>query len=116
MSKLTASELAELQVVFEHVTNYENEDPTAPISPLTYVAPDGDTCLHIAAHKGHARAVELLIKAGLEVNRQGDMGYTPLHYAANQEVVSLLLAAGASTTIENQFGKSPIGWQDASSC
>jgi ankyrin repeat protein len=109
MSQLTASELAELQVVFADVLNYESEDPTSPINPVTYVAPDGDTCLHIAAHRGHVRAVELLIRAGLDVNRQGDMGYTPLHYAANQDVVLLLRSAGASASIVDEFGKLPAG-------
>jgi ankyrin repeat protein len=109
MSQLTATELAELQVVFADVLNYESEDPTAPINPLTYVAPDGDTCLHIAAHRGHVRAVELLIRAGLDVNRQGDMGYTPLHYAANKDVVSLLRSSGASASIVSEFGNSPVG-------
>jgi len=114
MSKLTSAELNELAVEFEHVINYEGDDPTAPIKPLTYVAPDGDTCLHIASHRGNARAVELLINAGLDVNRQGDMGYTPLHYARSKEIVTLLLANGASADIVNEFGTSPVGWTDNS--
>ncbi len=56
------------------------------------------------------RAVELLIRAGLDINLQGDMGYTPLHYARTPEVVAVLLAAGASSSIENDFGRAPIGW------
>jgi len=83
-----------------------------PIDPLTYVAPDGDTCLHIAAHRGNLRAVQLLIKAGLSPDRQGDMGYTALHYAATPDVVEFLLANGASMTIQNEFGRFPIGWSD----
>jgi ankyrin repeat protein len=108
---LSTSELAELQAAFADRINYESEDPFEPIDPLTYCAPDGDNCLHVAAHRGDLRSVELLIKAGLDVNKQGDMGYTPLHYAATPEVVAFLLAQGASPTIENEFGKSPIGWQ-----
>jgi len=106
---LTPSELAELEAAFAYVTNYESDDPFAKIDPLTYRAPDGDTCLHIAAHRGDARAVSLLIKAGLDVNLKGDMGCTPLHYARAPEVVVILLASGASTSIENEFGKLPMG-------
>jgi len=107
---LSPPELAELRLEFADLINYESDDTCEPIDPLTYCSPDKDNCLHIAALRGNLRAVELLVKAGLNVNQQGDMGYTPLHYAATPEVVSFLLAHGASTTIENEFGKSPIGW------
>jgi ankyrin repeat protein len=110
---LSPSELAELGAAFVNVANYESDDPTEKVDPLTYRAPDGDTCLHIAAHQGNLRAVELLIKAGLDINLQGDMGYTPLHYARTPEIVSALLAAGALTSIENDFGTTPIGWSGA---
>jgi len=103
--------MSELQIAFSDLINYDDEDPTAPINPLRYHAPEGDTCLHIAAHRGNLRAVELLIKAGLNVNAQGDMGYTPLHYAANIEIVQLLLTSGANQNIKNEFGQSPVGWK-----
>jgi ankyrin repeat protein len=111
---LSPSEVAELQAAFRDLLNYESEDPFAPINPLTYRAPDGDTCLHVAAHRGNLRAVELLLKAGLNINEQGDMGYTPLQYATTPEVVQLLLSRGASSTIVNEFGQSPIGWKNES--
>jgi ankyrin repeat protein len=107
---LSPSELAELEAAFVDDLNYESEDPCDPIDPLTYCSPEKDTCLHIAAHRGNLRAVELLVKAGLDVNQQGDMGYTPLHYASTPEVIAFLLAHGASPTIENEFGRSPLGW------
>jgi ankyrin repeat protein len=113
--QLSPSEIAELKAAFSDLINYESDDPCAPIDPLTYVSPDGDNCLHIAAHRGNLRAVELLIKAGLDVNQQGDMGYTSLHYASTPEVVTFLLAKGASKAIKNEFGKSPIGWRDGES-
>jgi len=109
-SPLSPSELAELTAAFANAINYESNDPFEKIDPLTYRAPDGDTCLHIAALQGNLRAVELLIKAGLDVNGQGDMGYTPLHYARTPEIVAVLLASGASTNIENHFGHAPVGW------
>ena len=106
--KLSTSEMDELIAEFKDLINYESEDPCESIDPLTYVSPDGDTCLHIAALRGNLRAVELLIKAGVDVNQQGDIGYTPLHYAKTQSVINCLLENGASTSIVNEFGRKQI--------
>ena len=112
---LSESELNELQLEFKDVVNSDCNDISDPIDPLSYVSPDGDTCLHIAAHRGNLRAVQLLMKAGLSLDRQGDMGYTALHYASTPEVFEFLLANGASTTIANEFGRSPIGCNEVAS-
>ncbi|NYE29696.1 ankyrin repeat protein [Rhodanobacter sp. K2T2] len=111
MKQLSSSEYSELQSAFADLVNYESEDPTAAIEPLSYVAPDGDTCLHAASHRGNLRAVELLIKAGLDINRRGDMGSTPLHYASRPEVISFLITNGASQMIRNDFGQFPLGYK-----
>jgi ankyrin repeat protein len=108
-SLLSPSELAELRAAFADLINYESEDPFEPIDPLTYCAPDRDNCLHVAAQRGNLRAVELLIKAGFDINKQGDMGYTPLHYAKDPGVVAFLLAHGASPAIVSEFGTLPDG-------
>jgi ankyrin repeat protein len=108
MQELLPSEQAELQTAFADLLNYESDDPTDPIDPLRYVAPDGDTCLHLAARRGNLRAVELLVKAGLDIDQPGDMGSTPLHYASKPEIISFLLANGASTATRNEFGQLPI--------
>ncbi len=107
---LSTEEQVELAEAFVHVINYRSDDPTEPIDPLTYVAPDGDTCLHIAAFTGNLRAVQLLVREGLDVNAKGDMGYTPLHYASTAEVFEFLLASRADSSIVNEFGQSPVGW------
>jgi ankyrin repeat protein len=113
-SLLTAAELEELRDIIYpwHLINYESEDPCDEVDPVTYVAPDGDTCLHSAAFRGELRAVELLVKAGLDVNQPGDMGKTPLHYADTPEIVAFLLANGARTDVVNLFGRSPLGRHD----
>lgn len=100
--------MEELLEEFRDVVNYESEDPCDPVNPLTYVSPDGDTCLHIAALRGNLRIVKLLVKAGLDVNRQGDMGYTPLHYAADRSVIRFLIQSGASASTVNEFGRKAI--------
>ena len=55
---LSASELFELSVAFADLSNYESDDPTAPIDPLTYSTSDNDNCLHMAALRGDLRAVK----------------------------------------------------------
>lgn len=109
--KLTKNELDELKKSFSDLLNYDSEDPTEPIDPLTYHQPDGDSCLHIAALRGDCRAAELLLKAGVDVNKLGDMGSTALHHAKRKgydNLVNLLLENGASTDIKNAFGKLPL--------
>ncbi|QSI33305.1 ankyrin repeat domain-containing protein [Variovorax sp. RKNM96] len=110
---LSELEPEELRREFKDVLNYDADDVCDPIDPLTYIAPDGDTWLHIAAHRGNLRAVQMLVKAGLVPDRQGDMGYAALHYASTPEVVEFLLGCGALRTIKNEFGNSPVGWKDA---
>lgn len=104
-------ELKEIQEAFRDQLNYDADDINAPIDPLTYHTPEGDSCLHIAALRGDLRLVKMLLDAGLDVNEQGDMGYTPLHNAKRKgfaEIVDLLIEKGADTEIVNEFGKKPL--------
>jgi ankyrin repeat protein len=50
----------------------------------------------------------LLLDAGLNIDQQGDMGNTALHYAKkfkHKDVVNILIDRGASTDIKNEFNK-----------
>ena len=105
--RLTAKQTASLQRAYSDLINYEREDPTAPIDPATYRAPDGDKLIHIAALRGDGETVELLLAAGEDINAIGDMGETPAHYAAmgeHRELFDLLLSRGADQSIENELG------------
>ena len=107
---LSIDEIAELQKKYSYLTNYQADDPDAPIDPITYRDSDGDSLLHIAARNGDARTVELLLKAGVDANLVGDMGATPLHCAMEKRhvaVAQLLVGHGARSDIRNQFGKTP---------
>ncbi len=107
---LSEEELAYLKDAFKDLLNYKSEDLFDPIDPLTYQAPDEDNCLHIAAFCGDYKAVSILLKAGLDVNALGDMGYTALHYAymkKHSDIVTLLLENGASDEIISEFGTKP---------
>lgn len=100
-----------LSAAFSDQLNYGDDDIFKPINPLTYLMPEGDSCLHIAAIRGDLRAVKLLVEAGLDVNFIGDMGYTALHYASSfkhQEIIDFLLSKGARPDIINEFGQKAI--------
>jgi ankyrin repeat protein len=108
--KLSEEEVKELQIKYYYLTNYQSENIDDPIEPLTYVDSNGDNLLHIATCLGDLKTVELLLKAGLDVNQLGDMGCTALHYAKiknKNNVYDLLLSHGASKNIRNEFGKLP---------
>jgi len=70
----------------------------ADASDLNVCSTDGDNSLHFAARRNDLRIAKALIDAGIEVNKAGDLGYTPLHIASmagNLEMVKLLVASGA---------------------
>lgn len=105
---MNANDRRYLEAAFSDVVNYGSEDLLAPIDPLTYKTPEGDSCLHIAAGRGDFRAVSLLLDCGFDVNLRGDLGNTPLHYAcmgAHDDVAGLLISRGASSALTNELGK-----------
>lgn len=107
---MNAIEIAEIQARYSYLTNYVDEDPTAPIDPLSYVDSGGDRLLHIAAFRGDTRTIGLLLDAEQAVDQLGEMGLTALHYAywgAHQDAVDLLLARGAEDDIRDAFGRRP---------
>jgi ankyrin repeat protein len=108
---LNLNEIAEIQARYYYLTNYDKDDPGAPIDPVTYVDSNGDALLHIASAAGDVRTVELLIKAGVRIDLLGDMDNTALHYAkskGHEDVAKLLIDHGANTEIENRFGQPAI--------
>jgi ankyrin repeat protein len=60
--------------------------------------PFGDTPLHVVCRWGDAEAAETLIRAGADVNAQGEYAMTPLFEAISvklPQIVQMLLDAGA---------------------
>jgi hypothetical protein len=68
---------AEIQQKYFYLTNYVADDSTDPIDPLTYVDSNGDALLrlHITAHNGDVRTLQLLLDAGAKIDQPGDIGY-----------------------------------------
>lgn len=108
--RLNAEQTERLQQAYSYLTNFDGDDPTAPIDPATYQLPDGDRLIHIAALRGDLTTVELLLAAGEDINVIGDMGLTAAHYAASgqhRNVFDLLMERGADATIVDEFGQTP---------
>lgn len=78
------------------------------------------TALMVAAGKGHAEVVKLLLSAGANLNHQAKSscgfssftsGYTALMMAADEgyaEIVKLLLSAGADVNVANGEGETAL--------
>ncbi len=103
-------EIRELQLRFADLLNYDAEDITSAIDPLTWRSPEGDSCLHYAAMRGDEDSIRILVKLGVDVNLTGDMGQTALHYAktfGHTDAARALTELGADQSIRNEFGKPP---------
>jgi ankyrin repeat protein len=106
-------DLLYLKITFKDLLNYDSEKIFDEIDPLTYMLPEGDSCLHIAAFRGDIRAIKILISAGLDLNKKGDMSCTPLHIAYREKqkaVIDLLIQSGADQTAVDEFGRIPKEW------
>ncbi len=68
--------------------------------------------LHLAASSSAVAEVELLLKAGADVNAKNTNGMTPLHGAAQMNpspaVLEVLLKAGADVNAKNPGGWTPL--------
>lgn len=74
------------------------------VNPL----PGCDGALHIATLRHNREDVKLLVKHGADVNAKGEMGITPLHYAAtfrDVAMVEVLMRLGADASLRNEWGQ-----------
>jgi len=66
------------------------------------------TPLHAAASRGNRAAVELLLKAGANVNAVDADGASPIHACSQGGIVEALLAHGAQPSLVNKRGATPL--------
>ncbi|KXZ41673.1 hypothetical protein GPECTOR_326g47 [Gonium pectorale] len=86
---------------------YGGAAAAAAMSGSSKLPPGELTALHIAAERGSAELVRLLVGAGARVNAQGERGMPPLHVAVwegNTPAVVSLLAAKASVSLKSKSG------------
>uniref|UniRef100_A0A4X2KGR2 Ankyrin repeat domain 6 n=1 Tax=Vombatus ursinus TaxID=29139 RepID=A0A4X2KGR2_VOMUR len=75
------------------------------------VTKHGRTPLHLAANKGHLPVVQILLKAGCDLDVQDDDGNTALHEASwhgFSQSAKLLVKAGANVLAKNKAGNTAL--------
>jgi len=88
---------AQLEAIFRKVRETGDFVDT-DLSDLNATSIDGDNALHCVVRWGDLTAAKTLIDAGIDINKGGDLGYTPLHVACmqgNAEMIRLLIGGGA---------------------
>mmetsp|Transcript_113450 Transcript_113450/g.315916 ORF Transcript_113450/g.315916 Transcript_113450/m.315916 type:complete len:941 (-) Transcript_113450:23-2845(-) len=82
-----------------------------PAVPMEARTPDGRTVLHIAASRGHAECVQVLLLAGADVSAITRAGFNALHFACQQghlDVVCILHAVGCEMSTQTDEGDLPL--------
>ncbi|KAM5256495.1 ankyrin repeat domain-containing protein 6 [Ctenodactylus gundi] len=75
------------------------------------VTKHGRTPLHLAANKGHLAVVQILLKAGCDLDVQDDGDQTALHRAAvvgNTEVIAALIQEGCALDRQDKDGNTAL--------
>lgn len=67
----------------------------------------GNSPLHVAAERGNAPLVEFLLARGADANAMNGKGRTALHWAADRQVVEVLLRNGADPVRRDKGGMTP---------
>jgi ankyrin repeat protein len=87
----------QLEAIFARLRDTTDFTET-DFSDVNATSSDGDNALHCIVRWGDFAAAQSLIDAGIDINKAGDLGYTPLHVACmqgNAEMVKLLIDRGA---------------------
>ena len=78
---------------------------------LSLPTAQGSTALHIAAHRSHPQAVQVLVQMGIDANQASGNGTTAAIIAAaqnNAEVLRVLMDADANLNATDQDGYTPF--------
>ncbi len=66
-----------------------------------------------AVELGNEKAIELFLKAGVDINLQNKAGWTPLMVAiftSSESAANMLIDAGAKTDVQDARGYGPLHW------
>uniref|UniRef100_A0A7S0VSR6 Uncharacterized protein n=1 Tax=Hemiselmis tepida TaxID=464990 RepID=A0A7S0VSR6_9CRYP len=77
----------------------------------------GRSPLHVAAVRGNPVMIDLLVRAGADIEAQDDSGRTPLAVAAwegKKTSVDALLNHSATASTRDRYGQDPVGLVEAS--
>ena len=110
MKNTSFDELAELLDVAREGFLIDYKEPLLEEELVSIKNSAGDMLLHVAASMGRIEDVKFLLDLGAPVNEVGDLGYTPLHYAAEsgfRDVFVYLVSQGASEGAKNAYGDEP---------
>jgi len=91
---------------YEAVEELIQQDP----SVLNQLDDRQNNLLHIACQNNNRRVAKLLIKAGININKQNKNGNTALHYCyaySFTQLAEFLIAKGADESLSNMDGKLP---------
>jgi ankyrin repeat protein len=109
----------QLQTIFARLRGTADFADT-DFSDVNATNSDGDNALHCVARWGDLAAAKALIQAGIDLNKAGDPGYTPLHVACmqgNAEMVRLMIDSGADVFALSEgdapFATARLSGQDA---
>ncbi|NWT85703.1 ANKR6 protein, partial [Lanius ludovicianus] len=75
------------------------------------VTKHGRTPLHLAAHKGHLHVVQVLLKAGCDLDIQDDSDHPALHRAAvvgNTDIIATLIQEGCALDRQDKDGNTAL--------
>lgn len=93
---MVATMSSQLEAIFERL-HRTLDFADADFSDVNATSTDGDNALHFVVRWGDLAAAKALIEAGIDINKAGDLGYSPLHVACmrgNAEMVKLLADSG----------------------
>ncbi|XP_072782745.1 ankyrin repeat domain-containing protein 6 isoform X8 [Taeniopygia guttata] len=88
-----------------------NEEYTYRCPGADFSITHGRTPLHLAAYKGHLHVVQVLLKAGCDLDIQDDGDQTALHRAAvvgNTDVIATLIQEGCALDRQDKDGNTAL--------
>ncbi|CAF1620451.1 unnamed protein product [Adineta ricciae] len=104
----------EHEIMLKHAQDWlnNNQKTNSKSLPETIVhARTGATALHVACAKGYLDVIDVLLRAGANINSVDNDGWTPLHAAAHwdkQDIIKFLLERNADIEAKNYAGQTPL--------